>query len=288
MLRPVLTVAAALALAACSAEPEVATDEIHTGPPAELGAGTVWTYTTVDAAGNLTALGARFDAAVLEDLPAEPDGTAPCFDLNGDGSLDPHAECFMMIRRNLALPAAAAAAAAPFRYLQLNWNPEGHAPPAPPAYAAAHIDFHFFATPQADVETLRPGRCGFLMDCEAFERAVIPVPERYMPRGYVAVDAAAAEEGNHLIDPASPELADPPAPFTHTFIYGSYDGHITFYEPMIAVSYLAGRPHECVDLKLPEAWETAGVYPTRYCIRYLAEAAEYTVSLEGFVRREAT
>jgi hypothetical protein len=26
----------------------------------------------------------------------------------------------------------------------VNWNPEGHLPPAPPVWSGAHFDFHFF------------------------------------------------------------------------------------------------------------------------------------------------
>jgi hypothetical protein len=98
----------------------------------------------------------------------------------------------------------------------------------------------------------------------------------------------AAEEGNHLLDSSAPELGDPPAPFTQTFIYGSFDGHIIFYEPMISLAYLQGQPNACFPLKLPQAWAVGGSYPTEYCIRHLADEGEYTVSLESFVRREAT
>jgi hypothetical protein len=81
-------------------------------------------------------------------------------------------------------------------------------------------------------------------------------------------------------------MNDKPAPFTQTFIYGSYEGDIIFYEPMISLAYLQSQPNVCFPLKLPEAWEVGGAYPTEYCIRYLEDEGEYTVSLEGFVRRE--
>lgn len=277
-----------LFLALLSCAPESARDsETYVGEPAELGDGAIRTYVTVDADGNPVAIGARFDAAMVDDPPGEPDGSAPCFDVDGDGTADPRTECFIMHRRDLPLPRAAAEAAAPFQWLQFNWNIEGPPAPAPPAYADPHFDFHFFVVDIEKVEELRPGTCGFLLDCEAYERALIPVPERYTPADYISVDLAAAEEGDHLIDPTSPELGDPPAPFTRTFIYGSYEGHIIFYEPMISLAYLQSRPSGCFPLKLPEAWEVAGAYPTEYCIRYLADERQYTVSLERFVQREA-
>jgi hypothetical protein len=94
--------------------------------------------------------------------------------------------------------------------------------------------------------------------------------------------------GDHLLDSAAPELADPPqAEFTHSFIYGAYDGHIIFYEPMITHDFLLNQPDECKAVSLPAAWETSGYYPTEYCIRYRAESQETTVSLEKFVYRQA-
>jgi hypothetical protein len=47
---------------------------------------------------------------------------------------------------------------------------------------------------------------------------------------------------------------------------------------MITLPYLQSRPDTCVPIKQPQAWEAAGYYPTRYCIRYLADDERYTVS----------
>jgi hypothetical protein len=41
----------------------------------------------------------------------------------------------------------------------------------------------------------------------------------------------------------------------------------------------------CAPIKQPQAWAAAGAYPTKYCVRYAARSARYTVSLEGFVQR---
>ena len=109
-----------------------------------------------------------------------------------------------------------------------------------------------------------------------------------MPAGYIEVGAAAGEEGNHLLLSTAPELGDPPAPFTQTFIFGSYDGHIIFYEPMIAASVFKQGLDECHEISRPAAWEVAGSYPTRYCMRYLQDEEAYTVSLESFVHRNAS
>jgi hypothetical protein len=276
-----------IAVGSCSPE-RVAEPELYRGDSSELGNGTVSTYVETDSAGDLLSIGVRLSASALESLPLEPDGTAPCFDVDGDGVENPLTECFIMLRRDLFLPAAASQAAAPFGYVQFNLNPEGHPPPAPPVYAEPHFDFHFFLVGLDDVREIRTGTCGFFIDCEVYERARIPVPDKYMPSGYIEVGAAAGEEGNHLLLSTAPELADPPSEFTQTFIFGSYDGHIIFYEPMITVSVLSGDIDACYDIAQPAEWEVAGPYPTRYCMRYLPDEEAYTVSLEAFVQRDAT
>lgn len=278
-----------IALGSCSPDgPDGAGAKSQQGDPVRFGNGDVSTYTEWDAAGNLASIGVRLSASTFDALPSEPDGTAPCFDGDGDGVEDPETECVMMLRRDLHLPNAALETAAPFGYVQFNYNPEGHPPPAPPVYAEPHFDFHFFLVGLDDVSEIRTGTCGFLIDCEMFERARVPVPAEYMPEGYIEVGAAAGEEGNHLLLSTAPELGDPPTDFRQTFIYGSFDGHIIFLEPMIAASVFKVGLDECHEIAQPAAWEVSGSYPTRYCMRHLPTEDAYTVSLESFVRREAT
>lgn len=278
---------ATVALVSCAPQP-VAESKLHQGDSADLGSGEVSTYVEMDAAGDLVSIGVRLSAATFEDFPIELDGSAPCFDVDGDGVQNPETECFMMLRRDLNLPAAASSSTAPFGYVQFNYNPMGHPAPAPPVYAEPHFDFHFYLVGLEEVSEIRTGTCGFFIDCEVYERARLPVPEAYMPPAYIEVGAAAGEEGNHLLLSTAPELADPPADFTQTFIFGSFDGHIIFYEPMIAASVFTHALDECHDIAQPAAWEIAGPYPTRYCMRYLPGEDAYTVSLESFVLRDAT
>ncbi len=280
-------VALSIAMAACSSE-RTAGPKLYQGDTADLGNGDVSTYVETDAAGDLVAIGVRLSSSSLTGFPLEPDGTAPCFDVDGDGAEDARTECFMMLRRDLYLPPSESPALAPFGYVQFNYNPHGHPPPAPPVYAEPHFDFHFYLVGLEDVKKIRTGTCGFFIDCDLYERARVPVPAEYMPPDYIEVGAAAGEEGNHLLLSTAPELGDPPADFTQTFIFGSYDGHIIFYEPMIAVSVFTSGLDECYPIAEPTAWEVAGPYPTRYCMRHLPDEEAYTVSLESFVPRDAT
>ena len=60
--------------------------ELYQGESADFGDGVVTTYVALDAAGHLTSIGVRMSASTFDELPTEPDGTAPCFDVNGDGT----------------------------------------------------------------------------------------------------------------------------------------------------------------------------------------------------------
>jgi hypothetical protein len=267
--------------AAVAAEPRV----IAT-PPQKIGNGSARVYVALDANGSLLALGVSLDKGVLEGLPKEPDLTSRCFDKDGNGKMDMH-ECIGDYNRIFTFEGEAAKAVAPFKWVSLNWNPHGHPPPAPPPWAVPHFDFHFYIAGRDAVKTLRPGSCGELIDCDDFKKATKPVPAKYIHPDHINVDAAVPDMGNHLINSKAPELAKNGPPFTHTFIFGAYDGHITFLEPMITHAYLASNPTMCALIKQPEAWEVAGAYPTKYCVRYLDQVGRYTVSIEGFVARPA-
>jgi hypothetical protein len=101
---------------------------------------------------------------------------------------------------------------------------------------------------------------------------------------YIDVDAVAPAMGNHMVDPTAPEFNG--KPFTRTWIYGVYDGRITFYEEMVSLEYMLSKPSACSPFKTTEAVDQTGYYPTVSCVRYDAERDAYTVSLEEFVLRE--
>jgi hypothetical protein len=255
--------------------------------PQKLGDGWARAYVALDADGAPLALGVSLDKEALEGLPKEPDPTSRCFDKNGNGKIDAD-ECIGDYAFAFMIPEGEAArAVAPFKWVGLNWNPHGHGSPAPPPWAAPHFDFHFYIAPRESVKTLRPGTCGELIDCDDFKKATRPVPAKYLHGDHIDVGAAVPDMGNHLINSKSPELAKGGPPFTHTFIFGAYDGRITFLEPMITRTYILSDPDMCAPINQPQAWEVAGSYPTKYCVRHLDRDGTYTVSIEGFVRHPA-
>jgi hypothetical protein len=282
-----LSAALAAMVVVCGETAVAAEPKVLATAPQKIGNGLARVYVALDANGAPLALGVSLDKAALEGLPKEPNTTSRCFDKNGNGKMDEH-ECIGDYNVTLAVPEGEAAkAVAPFKWVSLNWNPHGHIPPAPPPWAVPHFDFHFYIQERDAVRAIRAGTCGELIDCEDFKKATKAVPAKYVHRDHINVDAAVPDMGNHLINSKSPELAPKGPPFTHTFIFGAYDGRITFLEPMITHAYLASNPTMCAPIKQPEAWEVAGIYPTKYCIRHLDRVGRYTVSLEGFAERPA-
>jgi hypothetical protein len=256
------------------------------GPAAPLGGGTARSYLALDQAGAPQAVGVELSAEALTELAPRMNRTSRCFDRDGSGALT-HGECLGDYQLNLGLPDEARAKGVPFRWIGLNWNPEGHLEPAPRVWSAPHFDFHFYLVPPEVIQAIRPGPCAELIDCDEFRTAQVPLPPAHQPPDYIDVGAAVPAMGNHLIDRHDPELADSTLPFTRTFIFGSYGGRLIFLEPMVSLRYLLGQPAECAPVRLPVEVEIEGYYPTSYCVRYDRKAATYRVSLEGLLFRKA-
>jgi hypothetical protein len=255
------------------------------GWQAPLGKGTVTSYAELDNRGAPAAIGVAWSAGALDDLPAGSDNHR-CFGRNKEGALDASTQCQHTFEYALPLPDAVARHPdIPFKWVLLNWNPVGHIPPG--IYDAPHFDVHFMMAPIAEIFAIEPGPCGpEFVRCDQFRTGTKPLPSNYMHADFRSVDAVVPAMGNHLIDLTGPEFNK--EPFTRSWIYGVYDGKVTFYEEMVTRSPLMRNPDACSAIKAPEAVEITGFYPTVSCIRHNPATGERTVSLEKFVMRTAS
>jgi hypothetical protein len=256
------------------------------GAHSSVGNGTVTSYAEFDKDGAPTAIGIVFQASALDSLPTVPSDGHHCFDRNKDGKVDLQTECFAAHEWVIPLPNETARRSdIPLKWVGLNWNPHGHIPPG--VYDLPHFDVHFYIEPIEKVFAVEPGPCGpEFVRCDQFNLATKPLPSNYMHPDFKNVGAVAPAMGNHLIDQTGPEFNG--KKFTRTWIYGVYDGRVTFYEEMVTRDYLLSHPTACFPLKSPAAVGVRGYYPTQSCIRYRSQANEYTVSMEEFVLREAS
>ena len=258
---PVLLAAAALGLGAVFVgveEPE--TPRTAYGESVAVGEGTARAYVTMR--GDVPEeIGIALDEAALAGLP----------DHHSPGGFTEHGHT--TFARVLSLPAVNPT---PFRHVLLNWNPGGHEPPG--IYDLPHFDFHFYTIDEAERLRIDPADPDFQRKAERRPLAEL------VPEGYVMpAPLAFAAMGVHWVDPASPELNG--ERFTHTFIYGSWDGRFVFAEPMITREFLQTKPDVEAELPAPKKFAGAGYYPTRYAIRWDAAAREYRIALTGLVPR---
>ncbi len=272
-----------LGCAIVSPPPEASSARVL-GAVSDLGNGTVSSYVEYHDRGAPAAIGVVFSATALNGLPHGTDGHQ-CYDRNADNVIDEQAECLEGYEFVIPLPDSVARRAdIPFKWVLLNWNPQGHVPPG--VYDIPHFDVHFYMAPIADVLALQTGPCGpAFMRCDQYERARKPLPPNYTHPDFKDVEAAVPAMGSHLVDLTSPEFHG--EVFTRTWIYGAYDGGVTFYEEMVTRDFMLSKARECFPIKSAEAVTRRGFYPTQSCIRHDEASGEYTVSMEGFVLREA-
>lgn len=220
-----------------------------------LGNGTARSWITLDKQGKPTAIGVTLSETALTGLSDTPKPG--------------------MVGIEYLLPLPKEAAGSGFNHVSLDWNPKGHVPPG--IYDAPHFDVHFYGiTPKARERITLKG--------EDAARCVRPLPAKFVPAGYILPPGTAEPGmGAHWIDPAAPEFNK--QPFTKTFLFGSYDGELIFWEPMVTKAYLETKPNFSEPIKLPQAYQKPGYYPTRYAIRHDTVRQEYTIALEGLTWR---
>lgn len=154
-----------------------------------------------------------------------------------------------------------------FKHVFLTFAQEGHPPMN--IYTVPHFDIHFYNTTSAERQTIIPNDPRFF----------VSPPAGYLPATYIQ-EAAVPQMGMHWVDPASPEFHG--ERFTSTFIYGSLNGKVTFYEPMITLAHLLNTSSRYLPVKQPTKFGQSGLYPNEYGLRHDTQAHEYQVVLRDF------
>jgi len=160
-----------------------------------------------------------------------------------------------------------------FDHIDVNWNPHGHQPLF--LFGKSHFDFHFYTISTATQLAIPAYYPGSLHD-------VLPaVP--YRPMGFVPTPGGEPEMGKHWSDIIHPVI---PGNFTHTMIYGSYNGAMIFVEPMITLDYLQSLAQKMsMPYNQPTKYmESNTWYPTVYNIYTNETRTKYYVTLTNFIR----
>lgn len=216
------------------------------GPTVEVGDGVARAWVKENLEGNPIEVGLNLSAKALENLPHEHAGFVLPFHPNKGKRFYDH--------------------------VLLGWEPEGHEPDS--VYTIPHFDIHFYFTSVEDREIIEG----------QIEPDVMPAGE-YIPQDYVMLPGIVPQMGAHWADATAPELPwNGGALFTHTFIWGSYNGEFTFMEPMITRDFLLGlndEPAVTAGVKQPVAWQRDGWYPSHYRMEWSDRPGQYTISLTG-------
>lgn len=161
-----------------------------------------------------------------------------------------------------------------FDHLEIDWNPNGHIPEG--VYDLPHFDIHFYMVPDNQVQAAT----------DPVKLESLPA-EAYLPIHYVN-GPSVPKMGKHWIDITSPEF--PPKPhnssFTQTFIYGSYNGQVTFYEPMMSKAWLQSTTLFERDIPQPSKFQRNGYFPTHLITRKKDNKIE--IILDKFIYRQAS
>ncbi len=166
-----------------------------------------------------------------------------------------------------------ALAATAFDHIVMNWNPHGHPPQV--LFGVPHFDFHFFTITKAAQTSIPVYTPGSLHD-------VLPA-NQYWPVGHIPLPGGEPEMGKHWADILRPVA---PGSFTHTMIYGSYNGAMIFVEPMITLAYLQSLTQKVsVPYNQPGVYmESNTWYPTVYNMYTNENKTKYYVTLSNFIQ----
>jgi hypothetical protein len=172
-----------------------------------------------------------------------------------------------------------ASQATPFDHIYMNWNEHGHPPFA--LFGVPHFDFHFYtisvAQRMAIPAYIPPTSPDFILG----PHDILP-PLAYRPAGFVPTPGGEPQMGKHWADILHPVM---PGTFTHTMIYGSYNGSLIFVEPMITRAFLQSGADLSMPYGQPTQFQESGTYyPTVYNIKDDASGKHY-ITLSGFVLR---
>lgn len=108
--------------------------------------------------------------------------------------------------------------------------------------------------------------------------------DKYLPVAYVLGPGVVPAMGAHWVDVLSPEFNG--GTFTKTFIYGSYNGNITFFEPMFTVDYLKKKTIESIPIRQPQAFRVNGYYPQSYSFSYEKSGKVFNIALTDLTYRK--
>jgi hypothetical protein len=281
------------------------------GRSVDLGDGSVRTFTTATPSGEPKYHGVEFERAALEGLPSADDLAAADNRAETDKYRAGGQATVVHFKQSLQFFVPFPdAAATPFTFLGLNWNPGGHFGGAG-AWLKPHFDVHFHMLDPARVDAVEGPRLPPYDTGNGDYTPGGPSPDPggkvtetnfdhdQLPEGYARSPAPVADQryitdmGEHTAPADAPELPDAPGEpgnpeaFDNTLIQGfvgDTDGsRLAFVEPMLTREFLRDADgNETYEVPQPEAYPHERRHPTEYSVRDVPSKDAVTVVLSGF------
>ena len=204
-------------------------------------------------------MGAGSARAFVEMNGDQPDSIGLTFDDGALAELPEQSKEFL-----LELPKKIA----PFDHLGINWQPVGH---KPESLQVPHFDIHFYFINEQDQHAI---------SCRGDDAEVCAKPpaEGLLPEHHF-VGSKVPKMGAHWYDKENPAFCG--QPFTATMVYGFYDAHLIFLEPMVTRELLQSRANFPGAIPQPSRFERAGAYPTSYVVDFDPSQNVHRVYLTG-------
>ena len=219
----------------------------------DMGNGSAKLFVTRDSDGDPTEIGLRITEDALQGLPDQDLPVDLYFTVPAEGS------------------------EVVIKHVSLDWNGHGHEPDS--IFTFPHFDMHFYLITDAERKAIDAG--------DSIKARNLP-DSMYIPEGYITPPpiSAVPQMGVHWFSPTDPSLAK--GKFDEIMIFGSWDGMLTFIEPMMTRAWLMTKPTFEELLKLPQAYQHDGFYPTTYKVSFDTSTNEYVITLGGLVERTAS
>jgi len=222
------------------------------GPSVQIGNGHMRSWINIDHAGKPSAIGVEITGKTLQGLnnvASFPEGS------------------FILPLHQKAKELTA------YDHVEVDWNGHGHEPTG--IYDLPHFDFHFYMITLSEQLAI-----------PSYEQAPaqfdnLPLSE-YIPALYFRGPGGVPQMGVHWVDILSPEFNG--QLFTTTILYGTYDGKVTFLEPMVTLDVIQSGTTVNKEIRQPQRfWPNNKYYPTKYAVWRDASTGKHYVSLHGMV-----
>lgn len=226
------------------------TDTTYTGPEVQVGNGTAQTFATFSPTGEPKEIGVILTKEAFTGLPS----TNTLYSLE----FDTKAKEGML-----------------FNHVALGLSATGHGLP-PSGNIGAHFDFRFFMMTVAERLAIpAPSTSGF----PAGGGFDVAPPSGYLPANY-AMNAAISQIGRHWGE----NVFHTGHHVDHTMILGTWDGQLTFINPIITLPTLTSGQRQSVAFPQPQLFAKKGYYPTKYNFSK-DDKERHVVTLSDFVQR---